>query len=102
MNVMLVFQIIMLGSLAIYMLYILYYVAVPLFRLRMLMLIAYKKYRCTDVRVSDTGVVVRIMKDGQERVLWGRMDPTQDISYYAMMAGTELKKVLRKIRKGDY
>ena len=102
MKALIVFQLIALSSLAIYMLYILYYVAVPMMRLRYLMYTAYKKYNCTDVSVSDTGVVVRIIKDGQERVIWGRMDPNQDMSYYAMMAGTELKKILRKIRRDDY
>ena len=98
---MIAFQIIALGSLAIYMLYILYYIAVPMFRLRILMFLARRRYHCTDVSVSDTGVVVRIVKDGQEKILWGRMDPNQNMSYYAMMAGTELKKILKDIRKGN-
>ncbi len=98
---MIAFQVIALSSLAIYMLYIIYYVAVPLMRLRFLMLLAYKKYHCSEVRVSDTGVVVKIMKDGQERIIWGRMDPDQDMSYYAMSACAELKKILKDIRKGN-
>ncbi len=101
MKALIIFQLIALSSLAIYMLYIIYYVAVPLMRLRFLMFLAYKKYRCTDVRVSDTGVVVKVPINGQEHILWGRMDPDQDMAYYAMAAGSELKNILRDIRRGN-
>ncbi|MBQ6372114.1 MAG: hypothetical protein IJJ22_03200 [Oscillospiraceae bacterium] len=101
MNALIVFQLIALSSLVIYMLYIIYYMAVPLMRLRFLMLLAYRKYHCTDVRISDTGVVVKVPVDGQEHILWGRMDPDQDMAYYAMSACSELKKILRDIRRGN-
>ena len=97
---MIVFQIVPLAALAIYFLYILYYVAVPMARLRLLIHIGYKKYRCTDIRIDDTGVVVRILKNGQERVLWRPMEIGLDMQYMAMTAGSELKSIFRDIRKG--
>ena len=98
---MIAFQVIALSSLAVYMLYIIYYVAVPLMRLKFLMFLAYKKYHCSEVRVSDTGVVVKVAVRGEEHILWGRMDPDQDMAYYAVTAGNELKKILKGIRQGN-
>lgn len=101
MKALIVFQLIALSSLAIYMLYIIYYMAVPLMRLRFLMFLAYKKYHCTEIRISDTGVVVRVPINGHKHTLWGRIDPDQDMAYYAMAACSELKKILRDIRRGN-
>ncbi|MBR0353149.1 MAG: hypothetical protein IJH53_08080 [Oscillospiraceae bacterium] len=100
MGFMLVFQIIPLAALGIYFLYIIYYVAVPMARLRFLMHVGYKKYHCTDIRIDDTGVIVRIMENGRERVLWRPMEIGLDMQYMAMTAATELRSIFREIRKG--
>ena len=97
---MIVFQLFFLGALGIYFLYIFYYVAVPMARLRILMQIGYKKYHCTDIHVDDTGVIVRIMENGRERVLWRQLEIGLDMQYMAMAAGTALKSIFREIRKG--
>lgn len=96
---MVVFQIVPLAALAIYFLYILYYVAVPMARLRLLIHIGYTKYGCKDIRIDDTGVIVRILKNGQERVLWRPMEIGLDMQYMAMTAGSELKSIFREIRE---
>ena len=98
---MIIFQIVPLAALALYFLYILYYVAVPMARLRILIYIGYRKYRCTDIKIDETGVIVRIRKNGQERVLWRPLEIGLNVQYMAMAAGSELRSIFRDIRKGN-
>ena len=94
-----IFQIIPIAALIVYFLYLSYYYAAPMFWLRVLLLIAYKKYRCTEVRIGEETVTARYPKDGGEGVIEQPIGEDLVSRFFAMSLCSALRAVLAELRK---
>ena len=96
---MVVFQMIPILTLLAYFLYLTYYYAAPMFWLRVLMLIAYKKYHCTEVRFTEETISIRLLRDGAETVLEQPLGVELESRFFVMTACSVVRKLLRDLRK---
>ena len=94
-----IFQILPLLTLAAYFFYLTYYYAAPMFFLRILLIIAYKVYRCSEVRFTEDRIIIRFSKDGEDRVLEQSVEVDFTSRFLAMTLRSVLKGMLADIRK---
>ncbi len=92
-------QIIPLATLASYFLYLTYYYAAPMFWLRVLLLLAYKKHHCKEVVFSETSITVKYVKDGVECVLEEPIGVELDSRFFVSTACSVLSGILKTLRK---
>ena len=96
------FQMIPILALMIYILYLSYYYAAPMFYLRVLLLIAYKKYRCKEIQFTEEKVSVRYIRDGEECVIEQPLGVSLDSRFFVFSTCSVLREMLRALRKGEY
>ena len=94
------FQMIPLSALLVYFLYLVYYIAAPMFYLRVLLLIAYKKYRCREIRFTEEAITVKLLKDGQEYTLERPVGVELESRFFPMTACTVMRGNLKDLRNG--
>ena len=95
------FQLITLLILAGYFCYLTYYIAVPMFCLRILLFLAYKRYRCSTVRFGEEKITVNVLLDGEEYALERPLDADPSSRFFVMALCSALKGILKDIRKGN-
>ena len=94
------FQMIPLSALLVYFLYLAYYIAAPMFYLRVLLLIAYKKYRCREIRFTEEAITVKLDKDGEEITIARPLGVELESRFFPMTACSVMRGILRDLRKG--
>ncbi|MBQ3373021.1 MAG: hypothetical protein IJG40_07810 [Oscillospiraceae bacterium] len=94
------FQLIPLLILAGYFCYLTYYIAAPMFYLRILLFLAYKKFRCSTVRFGEEKITVNVLLEGEERVLEKYLDADPSSRFFVMALCLALKSILKDIKKG--
>ena len=95
------FQLIPLLILAGYFCYLTYYIAAPMFYLRVLLFIAYKKFCCSEVRFGEEKITVKVMLNGEDRVIEKPLDADPSSRFFVMALCSALKGILKDIRKGN-
>ena len=95
------FQLIPLLILVGYFCYLTYYIAAPMFYLRILLFLAYKKFRCSTVRFGEEKITVNVLLDGEERVLEKPLDADPSSRFFVMALCSALKSILKDIKKGN-
>ena len=93
-------QLIPLLALAGYILYCTYYYAAPMFILKVMLFFAHMKYRDIDISFRDEKITVKLMKDGEERVIERAPDIDPTMRYFAATICSEFISILRELRKG--
>ncbi len=93
------FQLIPLLALAGYFGYLTYYIAAPMFYLKILMFIGYKKYRCSTIRFGEEKITVKYMRREQEYMIEKALDAGPDSRFFAMALCSGLKAILTEIKK---
>ena len=85
------FQLIPLLILAGYFCYLTYYIAAPMFYLRVLLFIAYKKFCCSEVRFGEEKITVKVLLNGEDRVIEKPLDadPSSRFFCYGFVFGTK-------------
>ena len=94
------FQMIPLSALLVYFLYLSYYIAVPMFFLRVLLLIAYKKYRCREIRFTEDAITVTLTRDGEEHTIVRPLGVELESRFFPMTACSGMRGILKDLRKG--
>ncbi len=94
------FQMIPLSALLVYFLYLSYYIAVPMFFLRVLLLIAYKKYRCSEIRFTEDSIMVKLSKGGEDRIIERPLGVELESRFFPMTACSVMRGILKDLRKG--
>ena len=94
------FQMIPLSALLVYFLYLAYYIAAPMFCLRVLLLIAYKKYRCREIRFTEEAITVKLTKDGEEITIERPLGVELESRFFPMTACSVMRGILKDLRKG--
>ena len=94
------FQMIPLSALLVYFLYLAYYIAAPMFYLRVLLLIAYKKYRCREIRFTEEAITVKLTKDGDEITIERPLGVELESRFFPMTACSVMRGILKDLRKG--
>ena len=95
-----IFQIIPIAALIVYFLYLSYYYAAPMFWLRVLLLIAYKKYRCREIRFTEDAITVTLTRDGEEHRMVRPLGVELESRFFPMTACSVMRGILRDLRKG--
>ena len=91
-----VFQMIPILALTVYIIYLSYYYAAPMFCLKVLLFYAHIRYREIDIRFTGGKITVTLGEAVYQREL--DMDPTS--RFFASAVCTEFRRMLREIRKG--
>ena len=91
------FQMIPILALTIYIIYLSYYYAAPMFCLKVLLFYAHIRYREIDIRFTDGKITVTLGETVYQREL-DDMDPTS--RFFASAVCAEFRRMLREIRKG--
>lgn len=94
------FQMIPLSALLVYFLYLSYYIAVPMFFLRVLLLIAYKKHRCKEIRFTEDAITVTLTRDGEEHTIVRPLGVELESRFFPMTACSVMRGILKDLRKG--
>ena len=94
------FQMIPLSALLVYFLYLAYYIAAPMFYLRVLLLIAYKKYRCREIRFTEEAISVNLTKDGEEITIERPLGVELESRFFPMTACSVMRGILKDLRNG--
>ena len=94
------FQMIPLSALLVYFLYLAYYIAAPMFYLRVLLLIAYKKYRCREIRFTEEAIAVKLTKDGEEYTIERPLGVELESRFFPMTACSVMRGILKDLRNG--
>ena len=92
-------QIIPLLCLAVYFLYITYYIAIPMFCLKVLLFIGYKKYHCSEIRFGEDSVTVRYQKDEATLLKVKAMEEEIDSRFFIMALCSALESLYKDIRE---
>ena len=95
------FQIIPLLALALYILYLSYYYATPMFFLKVLLFMAHLWYGCTDIRFTEGKIIINYVRDGKEYVLERVLEVDPTSRFFASSERREFSSMLRRIRKGE-
>lgn len=94
------FQMIPLSALLVYFLYLSYYIAAPMFFLRVLLLIAYKKYRCREIRFTEDAITVTLTRDGEEHRMVRPLGVELESRFFPMTACSVMRGILKDLRNG--
>ena len=97
---MLVVQYVAIGSLLIYMLYLIYYHAVPMGYFRFLLFRALKRGVCIGIKSWDGKITVRYMRDGKEYCFTKPIDEDIPDRFVFFSACHTLKSILSDIENG--
>ena len=93
-------QLIPLAALGIYMLYVLYYIAVPMWCVKALLFYAHMKYRGIEIRFRESRIYARLPGEKKERFFERYLDEEDlDSRFYAMALLAALRQLLAEIRK---
>ena len=95
-----IIQFIAIGSLIVYMLYLIYYHVLPMSYFRFLLFRAIKKGTCISIRSWDGKITVRYLKDGQECLYTGAIDEDMPARFLTSAACHTLKTLLSDIENG--
>ena len=95
------FQIVPLLALALYILYLSYYYATPMFFLKVLLFMAHLWYGCTDIRFTEGKIIVNYVRNGEEYVMERVLDVDPTSRFFAATVRSEFSSMLRRIRKGE-
>ena len=95
------FQLIPLLILVGYFWYLTYYIAAPMFCLRILLFIAYKRFSCSEVRFGEEKITVKVLLSGEDRVIEKPLDADPSSRFFVMALCSALKGILKDIRKGN-
>ena len=90
-------QVMMVFSLLAYFLYLTYYYAAPMFWLRVLMFVAYKKYRCSEVRFTEETISVRFTRAGEESSIEQPLGVELESRFFVITACSVLRGMLREL-----
>ena len=94
------FQMIPLFLLGLYILYVSYYYATPMFFLKVMLFLAHIRYRDVDIRIEERTITVRFSKDGEEQVVVRSIDEELESRFWPMTVCSAFRALLRDIRKG--
>ena len=94
-----IFQIIPLLCLAVYFLYITYYIAIPMFCLKVLLFIGYRKYHCSEIYFREDGIIVTYLKDKRICHIVKDVEDDPDSRFFIMSLCSALKKTYKDIRE---
>ena len=95
-------QFIPLILLGLYLLYISYYYATPMFFLKVMLFVTHIRYRDVDVRFEESRITVRFSESGEERVVVQPIDEELESRFWAMTVCSVFHGLLRDIRKGKW
>lgn len=93
------FQVMPIFTLLAYFLYLSYYYAAPMFWLRVLMFIGYKKYRCTEIHITEENILVKYSQDGEEREVRHELGVDLSSRFFVMTACSVLRGIFRQMRR---
>ena len=93
-----ILQIIPLFALTVYFLYLSYYYAVPMLCLRILMIIACWKYRCTRIQFTEEKISVTVPEGRTVYVLEQPLGVELTSRFFVMSSCSVMKKILKEIR----
>ena len=93
-------QFIPLLGLTAYFLYLTYYYAAPMFRLKVMLFYAHIRYPVTEIRFTGGKITVGLVCDGAERTLERPIDIDPSSRFLAMTVCAEFGSLLREIGRG--
>mgnify|MGYP006873047859 FL=1 len=85
-------------ALVVYIFYTAYYYAIPTYHLRILWLIAKKKYHCHYIKITDGRITVKFEKDGEEKVIDRLLEIDVPPRFMVSALCSKFKGVLKEIR----
>ena len=94
------FQLVAVGSLLAYMLYLIYYYTVPMCCFKLILFRAIRRKLCLGIRSGDGKITVRYLKDGRECRFTKRIDEEIPNRFTAFAACRTLKSILADIENG--
>ena len=71
-----------------------------MFFLRVLLLIAYKKYRCREIRFTEDAITVTLTRDGEEHRMVRPLGVELESRFFPMTACSVMRGILKDLRKG--
>ena len=94
-------QMIPIFLLGLYILYVSYYYATPMFFLKVMLFIAHIRYRDIDIRFEERRILVRFSRDGMEHVVERAVDEDLESRFWPMSLCSAFRKLLKELRKGN-
>ena len=94
------FQIIPILSLALYFVYLVWYYALPMLFLRILLFYGHLRYRGSFISFRNGQITVEYRRNGKVHTLVRPLDVDPTSRFLAMDVCAEFRKVLRDIRRG--
>ena len=95
------FQMIPIFLLGLYILYVSYYYATPMFFLKVMLFLAHIRYRDIDILFEERRITVRFSRNGTEHVAERTVDEDLESRFWPMSLCSAFRKLLRDLRKGN-
>ena len=93
-------QLLAVGSLAVYLLYLVYYYTVPMCCFKLILYRAIRRKLCLGLETGDGKITVRYLKDGREQRYTKRIDEEVPNRFASFAACRTLRSILSDIEKG--
>ena len=94
------FQLVAVGSLLAYMLYLIYYYTVPMCCFKLILYRAIRRKLCLGLETGDGKITVRYLRDGREQRYTKRIDEEVPNRFASFAACRTLRALLSDIEKG--